>query len=177
MDENNVHQQVTVEAQDAIVGETYLHALQFYQVKILKREGEDEKGNVSSILVESEMEPLRPITISGATQLIAYSEDLHKPVRPQNHKVKQANHKKESAMSKKPVAKGTIPRSTIIDKELLKFKKGDEVNFDAIATRVIQAKAAPESKRSSIIAQAKVRHSWYSKGGKKNPASIKTSGK
>jgi hypothetical protein len=176
MDENSVSQQVTIEAKDAVVGEVYLHASQFYRVKILKREGEDEKGEVSSVLVESESEPLRPITISGATQLLRYSEELHKPVRSQNHKVRQTNHKKENAMSKKPVSKGTVPRSTIIDRELLKYKGKEEPKWDAIASKVIQAKAAPESKRASIISQSKVRWGWYKKG-KKNPASVKLSSK
>lgn len=80
-------------------------------------------------------------------------------------------------MSKKPAAKGTVPRSTIIDRELLKYKGKDEPKWDSIASRVIQANAAPESKRASVIAQAKVRHAWYSKGGKKNPAAGKPSGK
>jgi hypothetical protein len=176
MDENSANQQVTIEAKDAVVGETYLHASQFYRVKILKREGEDEKGGVSSVLVESESEPLRPITISGATQLLRYSEELHKPVRPENHKAKQTNHIKESVMRKKPVAKGTVPRSTIIDRELLKYKGKEEPKWDLIASKVIQAKAAPETKRASIISQSKVRWGWYKKG-KKNPAAVKTSGK
>lgn len=177
MEENTVGQPVTIEAKDAAVGETFLHASQFYRIKVLKKEGEDEKGDVSSVLVESESEPLRPITISGATQLLRYSEELHKPIRTRTHKVKQTNHKKESAMSKKAAAKGTVPRSSIIDRELLKYKGKEEPKWDSIASSVIKAKAAPESKRASIIAQAKVRHAWYTKGGKKNPAAVKASGK
>jgi hypothetical protein len=177
MDEDTVTQQVTVEAKDAAIGQTYLHASQFYRIKVLKKEGEDEKGDVSSVLVESESEPLRPITISGATQLLRYSEELHKPIRTRNHKTRTSNHKKESTMSKKPVAKGTVPRSSIIDRELLRCKGKEAPNWDAIASTVIKAKPAPENKRASIISQAKVRYAWYSKGGKKNPASVNGAGK
>jgi hypothetical protein len=177
MDENISKTENTIEAKDAVVGATYLQALQFYRIKILKKNGTDDTGELSSVTVESELEPLHPITISGATQLLPYAEELHKPVRTQNHKTRQTNHKKGNAMTKNPVAKRTVPRATIIDRELLKYKKGDEVNFDAIASKVIQAKAAPESKRASVIAQAKVRHAWYSKGGKKNPASVKGPGR
>lgn len=177
MEEETAVQRVTIEAKDATVGESYLHASQFYRIKVLKKEGEDDKGDVSSILVESENEPLRPITISGATQLLRYSEELHKPIQMRNHKAKRTNHKKEQAMSKKLATKGTVSRASIIDRELLRYKGKEDPKWDSIASSVIKAKAAPESKRASVIAQAKVRHAWYTKGGKKNPASLKASGK
>lgn len=74
--------------------------------------------------------------------------------------------------SKKVVKKPTekVPRSQIIDRELLRYKKGEEVDWNAIASKVIQAKAAPEDKRTSIINQAKTRFKWYTVEGKKNPA-------
>lgn len=177
MDEDRVKADQTIEAKDGVVGETYLQALQHYRVKILKKNGADEKGDVSSVLVESETEPLRPVTISGATQLVPYSEELHKPIQSRSHKPRRTNTKKEGAMNKKPAAKGAVPRSTIIDRELVKYKGKEDPKWDLIASRVIQAKAAPESKRASVIAQAKVRHGWYTKGGKKNPAAVKGPGK
>jgi len=62
------------------------------------------------------------------------------------------------------------PRSKLIDLELLKVKVGEEPPWEAIATAVIEAGRAPESKRKQVMSQAKTRHKWYTVEGKTNPS-------
>jgi hypothetical protein len=182
MDENTKDQGKAIEAKTAAVGETYLHATDMYRIKVLKRYGEQDGGEVTSILVESEADPLKPIAIAGGTMLLPYSEALHKPVAARSLGRRTTNHKKENRIDnkstgKKSAPKTGVPRSSIIDKELLRYRGKEVPKWDTIAGKVISAKAAPESKRASVIAQAKVRYAWYSKGGKKNPAAAKAANK
>jgi len=67
-------------AKDAIIGKDYLVAGMYYKIKILKKYGDPEIGYISSVLVESETENFRKVSISGDTQLIKYDKNLHKPI-------------------------------------------------------------------------------------------------
>lgn len=62
------------------------------------------------------------------------------------------------------------PRSTVIDQELLKVRKGAKPNWDEIATVVINDGRAPESERKHVISQARTRYKWYTVEGKANPS-------
>ncbi len=163
-----------ITAKDAEVGTTYLVDGLFHTVTILKKHGDLDSGYCSSVLVQSETEPLRQVTIAGGTELIPYSKELHKPVarRYSNH-----NHNQEDAMKKKQPGKRGAPRSQVIDRELAKVTKGGDPKFEEVAAAVIKAGCAPASAKDNIVAQSRARWGWYKSGAKKNPALAKPESK
>lgn len=188
MDVNKFH---IVEAKDAVVGRVYLSASMRYKIKIIKI---DMSGDiVTSVTVQSESSPSSSIRISGGTELIEYDETLHKVIEKENLEGVGIIKKAED-IETKPIVKEfldnkltnitkndkditmpeskKIPRSKIIDSLLYANQlEGSKPDFNAIATAVIEQGSATEVDRKNIVYQASVRYSWYTKGGKVNPAS------
>ena len=169
--------QTTILAKNTDIGRVYVNPVCGSMLKVLEKYGDIDNGYYSSVLVLSELEPLRAVTISPNTELVPATTQQSSQFLT-NH---NTTHTKEGTMSTKKAppkkAPATITRASVIDAELLKVAKGQEPNWEKIADAVVKAKAAPVSARDNVIAQTKVRHAWYTKGGKKNPAAQKAPAK
>jgi hypothetical protein len=163
----------TILAKDAVVGEVYLTTVMRYKIKVLRKEG-------NQIIVSSELHPGKEIKIFAHTELLLVTPDQVDPkpaVIPEDSKEEEIIDSEDTlntsiqTIGEPTMAQNKNPRSVIIDTELLKYKKGDEVPWNKISDKVISAGKGTEKDAKNIINQARVRFKWYTEQGKTNPQS------
>jgi hypothetical protein len=139
-------------AKDAVIGEKYLTVGAHYCIKIIEKLGSPEEGYVSSVTVESETSPYKPIAIAGGTELLSYNPDLHVPYTFPKEEGSTMSEKKASKTPKaeKASAEPKFKMSDIIVPMLLANKHTAEEIADAVIAKFPEKKAEREKLAQQI---------------------------
>ncbi len=161
-----------VQAKDTVIGQTYKSLLMDWEICIKDKHYVDKVITSVDVIVTS-LDKDKVVSIPPTTLL--YSMDTDEKEVISDNKVEDSRTNQNTELITNKQSQGDVmnnkdPRSLIIDRELLKVKEGAKPDWDGIATVVIKAGKATEKDRAKVKFQARSRHRWYTKLGKKNPA-------